>query len=49
MDLIAIPLAIFLWGPIGIAYVWEVIDISDQIDGFIPTMTLIGVISMLKN
>lgn len=32
----------FLWGPVGLAYLWELADITDQIDGFIPTATLIG-------
>ena len=32
----------FLWGPAGLANLWELADITDQIDGFIPTATLIG-------
>ena len=31
-----------LWGRAGLAYFWELADITDQIDGFIPTATLIG-------
>jgi hypothetical protein len=31
-----------LWGRAGLVYFWEVLDITDQIDGFIPTATLIG-------
>ena len=31
-----------LWGRAGLAYFWELLDITDQIDGFIPTATLIG-------
>lgn len=31
-----------LWGPAGLAYFWELADFTDQIDGFIPTATLIG-------
>lgn len=31
-----------LWGRAGLAYFWELFDITDQIDGFIPTATLIG-------
>lgn len=31
-----------LWGPAGLAYLWELADVTDQIDGFIPTATLIG-------
>ena len=31
-----------LWGRAGLVYFWELIDVTDQIDGFIPTATLIG-------
>ncbi|MGE3141982.1 MAG: hypothetical protein AB7L65_01565 [Hyphomonadaceae bacterium] len=31
-----------LWGPAGLLYLGELADITDQIDGFIPTATLIG-------
>ena len=31
-----------LWGPAGLVNAWEVIDVTDQIDGFIPTATLIA-------
>jgi hypothetical protein len=32
----------FLWGPAGLTYLWEIADITDQIDGFVPTATIIG-------
>lgn len=31
-----------LWGPAGLVYAGELLDFTDQIDGFIPTATLIG-------
>ena len=31
-----------LWGRAGLAYVWQLADVSDQLDGLIPTATLIG-------
>jgi hypothetical protein len=31
-----------LWGPTGLVNAWELIDITDQVDGFIPTATLIA-------
>lgn len=31
-----------MWGPIGLLNILEVIDITDQIDGFIPTSTLVA-------
>jgi len=35
-------LATALWGPAGIVYLLEWIDVTEQIDAFIPTATLIG-------
>jgi hypothetical protein len=35
-------LSTILWGPAGIAYLLELIDVTEQIDAFIPTCTLIG-------
>lgn len=31
-----------LWGPAGLLNAWELIDVTDQADGFIPTATLIA-------
>ncbi len=31
-----------LWGPVGLVYLGELADFTDQIDGFLPTATLIG-------
>lgn len=44
-DLIGIPVAYYLIGPFGIAYAWELLDITDQLDGFIPTMTILYIIT----
>jgi len=48
-DLVGGLLAIFLWGPEGILALWEIIDVTDQVDSFIPTLTIIGVISWLRS
>jgi len=32
-----------LWGPIGVFALWEVIDPTEQLDGFVPTNTLIAI------
>ncbi|CAG0948805.1 MAG: hypothetical protein OIN86_13015 [Candidatus Methanoperedens sp.] len=47
-DLISIPLAIALWGPLGLITSWEVLDPTDQLDAEIPTMTIIGILTILK-
>ncbi len=31
-----------LWGPAGLINAWELLDVTDQADGFIPTATLIA-------
>lgn len=31
-----------IWGPAGLVYLWELADLTEQIDAFIPTATLIG-------
>jgi len=31
-----------LWGPAGLAYLWELADMTEQLDAFVPTATLIG-------
>ncbi len=33
-----------LWGPAGLLYLGELADVTDQVDGFIPTATLIALI-----
>jgi hypothetical protein len=40
-------LAIWLWGPIGSLQFGEIIDITDQIDAFIPTVTIAGILNIL--
>lgn len=44
-DLIGIVVAYYLIGPLGILYAWELLDVTDQIDGFIPTMTILYIMS----
>lgn len=41
-DLVSAGAQFLLWGPVGLAGLWEVLDITDQFDGFIPTATLTG-------
>lgn len=31
-----------LWGPAGLANLWELADFTEQADGFVPTATLIA-------
>ncbi len=31
-----------LWGPVGLANLWELADFTEQADAFVPTATLIA-------
>ena len=46
-DIIGGVLAIVLWGSNGAIQFWEVIDVTDQFDGFVPTVTLIGIACLI--
>jgi hypothetical protein len=46
-DLIMGPVAIYLWGPIGAA-VWGEILLPEEIDAFIPALTIAGLVSGKK-
>ena len=38
-------IGVMMWGPIGLLSFWEVFDFTDQLDGFIPTLTISGIVS----
>ena len=40
--------AVILWGWPGLFAFWELVDPTDQADGFVPTMTLIALSQMGK-
>lgn len=35
-----------LWGDIGLLQFWEVFDLTDRFDAFIPTLTIAGILSI---
>ena len=47
-EIIIMAFAVMLWGAIGLMQLWEVIDITDTVDAFIPTVTIVGVISLIN-
>jgi hypothetical protein len=47
-DICGIFVAYYLCGPIGVAYAWEVLDVTDQIDGFVPTMSILYLVGKVK-
>jgi len=48
LDMIGGFLAMVLWGKLGVFAFGEVIDITDQLDTYVPSLTLIGIISIIK-
>lgn len=49
IDIIFAGIAFVLWGPVGLIALWETLDVTDQGDGFVPTMTLIAISQMGKS
>ena len=41
-------LALKLWGAVGVIQFFEVLDPTDQIDAFIPMLTIAGLITEVK-
>ena len=41
-DAVGIPLGVLLWGPVGLMNAWEIVDPTDQVDKFVPTMVIAG-------
>ncbi len=48
IDALFAAIAFMVWGPAGLIALWELADPSEQIDGFVPTMTLIALSQMGK-
>lgn len=38
-------LMMILWGPLGLLTVWEAGDLTEQIDGFVPSNLIVGVLA----
>lgn len=38
-----------LWGGTGLISGWEIIDITDQLDGFVPSLTILGFFSIVQH
>jgi hypothetical protein len=41
-DGVGVVVLLALWGPAGLVSLWELVDITEQFDGFVPTATLIA-------
>jgi len=47
-ELVIMVFAVMLWGALGLTQLWEVIDVTDTVDAFIPTVTIVGLISIFN-
>lgn len=47
-DLAGSLLSVALWGVPGLLSALELLDVSDQIDGFIPSVTLAGLVQLWR-
>ena len=47
IDFIGGIIGLLLWGKIGALQFGELLDFTDQIDGFIPTVTISGILSLI--
>lgn len=43
-DLLSAAFLVFLWGPVGLLALWEALDVSEQIDGFVPSDLIVAVL-----
>lgn len=43
-DIIGIPLGYAMWGPLGLVNAWELLEPTDVLDSFVPTMTIAGLV-----
>lgn len=41
-DFVLALIGYLMFGPKGLIQLWEVVDLTDQADGFVPTLTLIA-------
>lgn len=48
-DAMSVAIAVYFWGPTGLFALWELADPSEQVDGFVPTLTLIALSQLGRN
>ena len=47
-DIVSALVMFLLWGPRGLFALWEVLDPTEQLDGFVPTNTIIALAANKK-
>ena len=48
-DSVSTLIMFLLWGPLGLTAIWEAFEPTEQLDGFIPTNTLIAIAAHRKH
>ncbi len=46
MDMVLVLFSFARFGWKGLIQIWEVVELSDQIDGFVPTLTLLALMEL---
>jgi hypothetical protein len=46
MDIVFTLIAVLMFGWKGLFQLWETVDLSDQLDGFVPTLTLLALVEL---
>jgi hypothetical protein len=49
VDIVGTALSLWLWGPIGLIAGWEIGDFTDQVDGFVPSVTILGIVKFIED
>ena len=47
-DVIMTAAGFWLWRRVGLFAGWEIIDITDQFDGFVPSLTIAGIVKFVQ-
>lgn len=49
MDVVFVLVGFVMFGWKGLFQLWEVLEVSDQVDGFVPTLTLIALTELRED
>ncbi|MBI1392388.1 MAG: hypothetical protein GC152_06555 [Alphaproteobacteria bacterium] len=47
-DILQTVVAVWLFGPLGLVALWELATPIDQVDGFVPTLTILAVTQLRR-
>lgn len=44
-DVLSAAFLVFLWGPLGLLALWEMLDVTEQFDGFVPSNLIVALLA----